>query len=77
MKLKRKLIEENYNEVFVSNSDQHTKEAKQELFEKLVDYLPKRFPDKYVAQDGGIYNKMGTLFTFLRIKFTHLRLNKK
>ena len=68
MKLKNKLIEEKYNDIFVTNDNENIKASKQELLEMLVDYLPKRFPDKFELQDGGIHNKMGKNAKFLTIQ---------
>ena len=67
MKMRHQLIEERYNEVFVTNTDQSIKEAKQELLEMIVDHLPKRFPDKFESRDGGIYNKIGNIFVHIII----------
>lgn len=58
MKLRRKLLETHYEKVFCTNVDEGCKLAKQELFEMLVDHLPKRFPNYYEARKGGIYNKI-------------------
>ena len=58
MKLRRELLQSHYNEVFVTNDDQSTVLAKQELLEVLIDFLPKRFPDKFEARPGRIYNKV-------------------
>eukprot|EP00794_Sanderia_malayensis_P005828 gene5828-6525_t len=44
--------------VFVTNADDSTALAKQELLEKVISYLPKRFPDKFEKTDQGIYNKI-------------------
>lgn len=63
MKLRRKLIQENYKEVFVTNDDDSIKDAKQELLEMIIDHLPKRFPDKFESKDKGIYNKIGLYST--------------
>ena len=59
MKLRHKLIKENYKEVFVTNEDDNIKVAKQELLEMIVDHLPKQFPDKFESREGGVYNKIG------------------
>ena len=59
MKLRHKLIKENYKEVFVTNEDDNIKDAKQELLEMIVDHLPKQFPDKFESREGGVYNKIG------------------
>ena len=59
MKLRHKLIKENYKQVFVTNEDESIKAAKQELLEMIVDHLPKQFPDKFESKEGGIYNKIG------------------
>ena len=61
MKLRHKLLKENYNQVFVTNEDDSIKAAKQELLEMIVDHLPKHFPDKFESKEGGIYNKMGNI----------------
>ena len=61
MKLRHKLLKENYNQVFVTNEDDSIKAAKQELLEMVVDHLPKHFPDKFESKEGGIYNKMGNI----------------
>ena len=58
MKLRKKLIEEKYSDIFVTNTDENIKASKQELLEMIVEYLPNRFPDKFELRDGGIYNKM-------------------
>jgi len=58
MKLRHKLIKENYKEVFVTNEDEGIKAAKQELLEMIIDYLPKQFSDKFESRDGGVYNKI-------------------
>lgn len=55
---KERLKEIYRDEVFVTNADESTKLAKRELLETLVKYLPERFPDKFEAREGGIYNKM-------------------
>ena len=59
MKLRHKLIKENYKEVFVTNEDDNIRAAKQELLEMIVDHLPKQFPDKFESREGGVYNKIG------------------
>ena len=64
MKLRRKLIRENYKEVFVTNDDDSIKDAKQELLEMIIDHLPKQFPDKFESKDGGVYNKIGLYSTY-------------
>ena len=47
------------DEVFVSNSDEKTTEAKQELLEKLGEYLPCRFPDIFErTSSDAIWNKV-------------------
>ena len=61
MKLRHKLIKENYKQVFVTNEHESIKAAKQELLEMIVDHLPKQFPDKFESKEGGIYNKIGNL----------------
>jgi hypothetical protein len=47
----------------VTNKEPSTTLAKQELLELLIKYLPERFPDKFEAREGGIYNKMLLEFT--------------
>ena len=64
MKLRRKLIKENYKEVFVTNDDDSIKDAKQELLEMIINHLPKQFPDKFESTDGGVYNKIGLYSTY-------------
>ena len=58
MKLREELLESTKDTVFVTNHEESTKLAKQELLEKITDYLPSRFPDKFEKRDGGIYNKI-------------------
>ena len=41
MKLRHKLIKENYKQVFVTNEDDSIKAAKQELLEMIVNHLPR------------------------------------
>lgn len=47
----------------MTNYDASTVIAKQELLDLLIKYLPERFPDKFEAREGGIYNKMLQEFT--------------
>lgn len=58
MKLREKLLTNTKDTVFVTNNDESTAKAKQELLEKIISHLPKRFPDKFEECDGGIYNKI-------------------
>ena len=58
MKLRESLLQSKWDEVFVTNHDESTRLAKQELLDKIIDYLPGRFPDKFEARENGIYNKM-------------------
>jgi len=56
---KERLLETlDHNLVFATNDDACTEAAKNELLSMLIDYLPKRFPDKFERREGGIYNKM-------------------
>lgn len=57
-KEKERLLETLRDKVFVTNEDDSTVLAKRELLETLVKYLPERFPDKFEAREGGVYNKM-------------------
>lgn len=57
MRLRKKLIETKLDKVFVSNTDEEIRNSKWELFEMLVEYLPKRFPEIFVLHEKGIYNK--------------------
>ena len=58
MKLRQELLETTKDTIFVTNQDESTAKAKQELLEKIIDYLPQHFPDKFEKRDGGIYNKV-------------------
>ena len=58
MKLRRELLLSTKDTVFVSNTDDSTELAKWELFDLVVDYLPKRFPEKFELREGCIYNKV-------------------
>ncbi|XP_057301858.1 uncharacterized protein LOC130636220 [Hydractinia symbiolongicarpus] len=58
MCLKQKVIKEHKEQVFVSNDDEHAQECKWELFELLVEYLPRRFPDIFELKEGCIFNKV-------------------
>lgn len=58
MKLRNELIKTEKEQVFVSNGNEETDECKWELFELLVEYLPKRFPDIFELQGNFIYNKV-------------------
>ena len=58
MKLREELLATTRETVFVSNADKSTVTAKQELLEKIVDYLPVHFPDKFEKREAGIYNKI-------------------
>jgi len=44
--------------VFVSNEDETTIQAKAELLQCIIEYLPKRFPDKFIKTQKGVFNKM-------------------
>ncbi|XP_031574808.1 uncharacterized protein LOC116308503 [Actinia tenebrosa] len=55
---KERLLETLRDNVFVTNNDESTKLAKSELLQMLCKYLPERFPDKFEAREGGVYNKM-------------------
>ena len=66
MKLQEELIKTNYNDVFVTNTDDSTKAAKQELLEMIIRHLPTRFPDKFEIRQGGIYNKIGQIKMMIR-----------
>ena len=58
MKLRAELLATTKDTVFVSNTDKSTVLAKKELLEKIIDYLPVHFPDKFEKREGGIYNKI-------------------
>ena len=58
MKLRQQLLDSTRETVFVSNDDESVAEAKQELLEKIIEYLPTRFPDKFERRQGGIFNKI-------------------
>ena len=63
MKLREELLKSNFNDVLVTNRDDGINAAKLELLQMIVDHLPQRFPDKFEAQEGGIYNKIGWIFS--------------
>ncbi|XP_031553177.1 uncharacterized protein LOC116290318 [Actinia tenebrosa] len=46
------------DKVFVTNNNESTKLAKSELLQMICKYLPERYPDKFEAREGGVYNKM-------------------
>jgi len=54
--LKKKLIVEKWDEVFVSNDHPSTNLAKREVLDQLVDFLPNRFPTIYKQFDDKIAN---------------------
>lgn len=56
MVLREELLATTKDTVFVTNEEVSTIHAKQELLEKIIDFLPKNFPDKFEKRDGGIYN---------------------
>ena len=58
MSLRRELLETSRDTVFVSNDDRAVTEAKQELLEKIIEFLPRRFPDKFERREGGVFNKV-------------------
>ena len=58
MRLKKELIKKYRKNVFVSNYDDSAVACKWELFDKLVKYLPERFPDIFELRPGYIFNKV-------------------
>ena len=56
--LKKTILENDRDKIFVSNSTSSTEECKWEFFQLLVDYLPKRFPDVFEERPGCIFNKV-------------------
>ena len=58
MKLREEILKSKFDDVFVTNTDENIRLAKQELLEMIMEHLPNTFPDKFEAREGGIYNKM-------------------
>lgn len=57
MALRKKLLKEKLDDVYVSLSRPSTDLAKQETLQLLIDFLPKRFPNLFQStRDGGIIN---------------------
>jgi len=57
MALRKKLLYEILDEVYVTTSKPSTELAKLEILQLLIDYLPKRYPKLYQStSDGGIIN---------------------
>ena len=58
MKLKEELIKTKKDQVFVSNPDDSTTQAKQELLMMIMEHLVQHHPDKFEKQDSGLLNKI-------------------
>ena len=58
LRLRGKLLETRKDDIFVTNVDQSTCNAKYELLMKVIDHLCKHFPDKFEHRENGIYNKI-------------------
>jgi len=58
MDLKKEILKNNFDQVFVSSDNPTTRHAKQETLDLLVDFLPKRFPKIFKLTKQGIHNNV-------------------
>lgn len=69
MKVKHDILKTNFKDVFVTNNDDITNLAKEELFEMIVDYLPERFPTIFSRCENFIENKALGCFVSTHIRY--------